>query len=260
MAYSYKGSISFGLVFIPIKLEKCVRPNEISFNQIDKRTNSRISYIKSCRECDGKEVPASDIVRAYQYEKDRYVVFDDDDFEKIKSKKDKTINIEQFVDLKEIDPIFFDTSYYVVPTGAEKAYSLLLKVMEAHKKVGIAKTVLGTKEVLVALRVRGGEMLLSTLFFKSEIKKNPAGDVVEKLDEKELSLAKMLVENMTAAFKPENYKDEYTERVMKAIEFKKQGKKIIAPKEEVKSISNLMEALKKSVENMKTPKPKKAAQ
>ncbi|MDD4832498.1 MAG: Ku protein, partial [Clostridia bacterium] len=171
MAYSYKGAISFGLIYIPINLQASVKNNDVSFNLLDKNTMSRIKYKKTCVDCDDKEVKQQDIVKGYEYEKDRYVVFDDKDFEKIKSEKDKNITIEKFVDIAEIDPIFYDKAYYVLPTGAEKAYALLAKSMEEAGKVGIAKTVLGTKETLVAVRVKDGQMLLSTMFFNDEVQK-----------------------------------------------------------------------------------------
>jgi DNA end-binding protein Ku len=165
MPYSFKGSISFGLVYIPITLHTAVRNNDIGFNMLDKNTMSRVQYKKTCVDCNDKEVRNEDIIKGYQYEENKYVVFEDDDFEKLKTKKDKNITIEQFVDLSDIDPIFFEKSYYVVPSGAERAFVLLREAMESQNKVGIAKTVLGTKETLFAIRVRDREMLLSTMYF-----------------------------------------------------------------------------------------------
>src|SRR5690554_6690684 len=141
MAFSYKSSISFGLVFIPIRLHNVIKSNDIGFNMLDKNTNSRIAY-KRVASASGEEVQQQDIVKGYQYEKDRYVIFDDSDFEKIKTKKDKSIVIESFVDIAEIDPVYYDKSYYVIPDGAEKAFILLKEAMEDEGKIGIAKTVL----------------------------------------------------------------------------------------------------------------------
>ena len=126
MAYSYKGSISFGLVYIPVTLHSTIKNNDIGFNMIDKKTMSRVKYKKTCADCDGREVRQEDIVKGYEYEEGKYVLFDEKDFEKLKSKKDKNITIEQFVNLAEIDPLYFDKPYYVAPTGAEKAFSVLL--------------------------------------------------------------------------------------------------------------------------------------
>ena len=152
MAYSYKGSISFGLVYIPVTLHSTIKNNDIGFNMIDKKTMSRVKYKKTCADCDGREVRQEDIVKGYEYEEGKYVLFDEKDFEKLKSKKDKNITIEQFVNLAEIDPLYFDKPYYVAPTGAEKAFSVLLSAMEEEGKAAVAKTVLGTKETLIAIR------------------------------------------------------------------------------------------------------------
>ena len=205
-----------------------------------------------------KIVKNEDIVKGYQYEKGKYVIFTDEDFEKIKSSKDKNITIEQFVDIDEIDPIYFDKAYYVKPTGANKAYQVLLKAMESQKKAGIAKTVLGTKETLVLLRVRGGKMLVNTLYFHSEIQQAP---VVEKskLTKKELDLAKNLINQMSGKFEPEKYKDEYHIKLQKAIKRKIAGNEIVEAEQEKEPVKviNLMEALQKS---LKTDDPKRKVQ
>ena len=163
--YSYKGAITFGLVYIPVELVACIKNNDIGFNLIDKKTMSRVKYKKTCVDCDDREVKNEDIVKGYQYEKDKYVIFTDKDFEKIKTKKDKNITIEQFVDLTEVDPVYFDKAYYVKPTGGEKAFTVLLSAMEKENKAGIAKVVLGTKEALVLIRGKDGVMLVNTLYF-----------------------------------------------------------------------------------------------
>ena len=186
---------------------------------------SRIKYKKTCVNCNGREVKNDEIVKGYQYERDKYVVFKDEDFEKIKTKRDKNINITQFVHIDEIDPIFFDKAYYVVPSGGEKAFDLLLKALEDEKMVGIAKTVLGTKETLIAVRVKDGKMLLNTLHFNDEVQANPFKKFENHIEKKELELAKQIIKNMTSEFKPEQYKDEYREKLMKAIEAKIAGKR-----------------------------------
>lgn len=257
MAYSYKGSISFGLVYIPVALHNSIKQNDIGFNMIDKKTMSRVRYKKTCEDCENREVKQEDIVKGFEYEEGKYVIFEEKDFEKIKTKKDKNITIEQFVDIAEVDPIYYDKPYYVVPTGAEKAYAVLLTAMEQSGKAAIAKTVLGTKETLVMIRAKDGQMLLNTLFFADEVVKNPAKEVTEKGNAAELKIAQTIIESMTGKFEPEQYKDEYREKVQEAIEKKIAGKEIAAPKEKnFGTVSNLMEALTKSLELTKKPKAK----
>ena len=258
MAYSYKGSISFGLVYIPVTLYSAVKDNSIGFNMIDKKTMSRVKYKKTCADCDGREVKQEDIVKGFEYEDGKYVVFDDKDFDKLKSKKDKNITIEKFVKLSEVDPIYFDKPYYVVPTGAEKAFAVLLAAMEQEERAAVAKTVLGTKETLILIRARGGQMLLNTLFFEEEITSNPAKEVKEQGSEGELKMAKALIEGMSGKFDPSDYKDEYRRKVQEAIERKISGKEIVSPKESGSDkMIDLMEALTKSLELAQKPKPAK---
>lgn len=248
MAYSYKGAITFGLVYIPINLQLSVKEHDIGFNMLEKKSKSRVKYKKTCVDCNEKEVKNEDIVKGYQYEKDKYVIFTDEDFEKIKTQKDKNITIQQFVNLDEVDPIYFDKAYFVKPIGANKAYQVLLKAMESEKKAGIAKTVLGTKETLLLLRARNGKMLVNTLYFHDEIQKAPE-ITISKTSKQELDLAKNLINQMTAPFKPEKFKDEYHVKLKKAIKQKIAGNEIVRAKEEKEpaKIINLMEALQKSI-------------
>lgn len=258
MAYSYKGSISFGLVYIPVTLHNSIKENDIGFNMIDKKTMSRVKYKKTCSACDGREVKQEDIVKGYEYEEGKYVIFDDTDFEKIKTKKDKNITIERFVKLDEVDPLYFDRPYYVNPTGAEKAFAVLLTAMEEENKAAIAKTVLGTKETLILIRSKDGQMLLNTLFFEDEVTKNPAKDIKEKGSAAELKMAKAIIDGMTGEFNPDEYKDEYREKVQQAIEQKIAGKEIVSAKEKnTTTVANLMDALTKSLELTKKQKTKK---
>lgn len=260
MAYSYKGSISFGLVYIPVTLHSTIKENDIGFNMIDKKTMSRVKYKKTCADCEGREVKQEDIVKGFEYEDGKYVIFEESDFEKIKSKKDKNITIEKFVNLSEVDPLYFDKPYYVVPTGAEKAFAVLLSAMEQEGKAAIAKTVLGTKETLILIRAKYGQMLLNTLFFEEEVTKNPAKEITEKGNAAELKMAKAIIEGMTGEFNPEEYRDEYRQKVQEAIERKIAGKEIVAPKEKgVGTVANLMDALIKSLELTQKPKVKKTA-
>lgn len=248
MAYSYKGAITFGLVYIPIFLTLCVKENDIGFNMLEKKTKSRVKYKKTCVDCNEKEVKNKDIVKGYQYEKDKYVIFTDEDFEKLKTAKDKNITIEQFVNIEEIDPIYFDKSYYVNPIGATKAYYVLLKAMESEKKAGIAKTVLGTKETLLAIRVRKGKMIINTLYFHSEIQVAPQIET-SKTTKQEIELAKNLINQMSSPLEMDKYKDEYYLKVQKAIKRKIAGNEIVETKDEKEPIKviDLMDALQKSI-------------
>ena len=253
MAYSYKGAISFGLVYIPITLTASIKNNDIGFNLIDKKTMSRVKYKKTCVDCENKEVKNEDIVKGYQYEKDRYVIFTDKDFEKLKTEKDKNITIHQFVNLNEIDPIYYEKSYNVKPSGGEKAFFVLLEAMEKEKKAGIAKCVLGTKESLILLRAKNGKMIANTLFFYDEVVKAPEINR-PKILKKEFELAVSLIEQMTEPFKPEEFKDEYNKKLKKAIKAKIAGNNIVIQKERKvpANVINLMDALQKSLN--KTPK------
>lgn len=248
MGYSYKGAIAFGLVYIPITLSVSVKENEIGFNMIERKTMSRVKYKKTCLNCNNKEVKNEDIVKGYEYEKDKYVIFTDKDFEKIKTQKDKNITIIQFVYLAEIDPVYFDKSYYVTPKGADRAFAVLLEAMEQENKAGIAKTVLGTKETLILIRARNGKMIINTLYFHSEIQKCPEIKK-SKIPKKELDLAKTLIDQMTEPFKPEIFKDEYNEKLKKAIKRKIAGNEIVEAKETDApcKVIDLMDALQKSL-------------
>lgn len=253
MAYSYKGAITFGMVYIPITLSVSIKDNDIGFNMIDKKTMSRVKYKKTCVDCDDKEVKNENIVKGYQYEKDKYVIFTDEDFEKIKSPKDKNITILQFVDLDEIDPVYYDKAYYVNATGGEKAFAVLAEAMESKNKAGIAKTVLGTKETLLLIRAKSGKLFVNTLYFYEEVQEEPKIKPI-KATKKELDLAVSLINQMTQKFKPEKFKDDYNAKVVKAIKTKIAGKEIVESKDEIKpsKVINLMEALKMSLSDNKT--------
>ncbi len=260
MAYSYKGALTFGLVYIPIFLSNAIKNNDIGFNMIERNTMSRVKYKKTCVDCKNKEVKNEDIVKGYQYEKGKYVIFTNKDFEKIKTPKDKNIVIEQFVNLNEVDPIYFDKSYYVNPMGADRAFSVLLQAMQKNNKAGVAKTVLGTKETLLLIRAYEGRMVANTLFFYEEVLKMPEVKEAKTL-KKEVDLATTLILQMTKPFKPEKFKDEYTARVRKAIKEKIAGNEIISSNtlEEPTKIINIMEALQKSLQPEHEKKRKKVA-
>lgn len=255
MRHSYKTALSFGLVFVPITLHSCIKNNDIAFNTLYKKTGERIRYHKTCESCPEK-LKLEDIVKGYQYEKDKYIVISDEELEGLKSKKNKSIQIESFVKLDEIDPIYFNKSYFVKPTSADNAFQLIKEALASEKKVGIAKTVLGSKEYVVAIRVINDEMILNTMHFYDEVQQSPVKKLEIKTTKKELDLAKIIIDNMTEKFQPEKYKNEYRKKLIKAIEDKIKGKelktsnvRIIRP-----NVANLMDALQKSI---KQSKPKK---
>lgn len=243
---AYKCNISFGLVYIPIKLVVAAKDNDVGFNMIDSKSGSRIKYVKTNE--NGEKVENSDIVKGYEYEENKYVIFTDEDFEKLKTPKDKNIEIQCFVSVDEIEPVYYNKPYYVVPTGAEKAFNVLVKAMQDTGKAAIAKTVLGTKETLIAIRSIGGALMLNTLYFHDEIQVCPYKNS-DTMGGKELELAKSIIFGMEEHFEPDNYNDEYRDRLLQAIKAKIDGQEISVPKEPVgKGISDLMEALQRSLD------------
>ena len=244
MAVSHRGAISFGLVHIPVALYTATQDNDVRFNQLCKSDHSRVRYKKVCSGC-GKEVAEGDIVKGFEYEKDKYVVVTNEEFERIKTDKDKSLQIL----LSSIRPIYFDKTYHVVPeAGGEKAFALLREAMRQENKVAIAKTVLGTKETLLAILPTDTGLLIETLFFADEIKQLPKDYDRPAVDEQELAVAKQLIGALDKPFHPEDYQDEYQERLKALIADKIAGKEIVAPASETQvNVINLMEALKQSV-------------
>lgn len=259
MAVAHKGSISMGLVLIPIGLYKTTTDNDIHFNQLEKESKSRIKYKKYCSHCN-KEVTSSDIIKGYEYEKDKYVIMTDDELEKIKTKKDKTIHIIQFANMSEIDPIFYENDYYGIPdAGAEKAFELLRQSLLSQKKVAVAKTVIGTRENLIVLYPTEEGIIVKTLFYLDEIVEIPKKITKMELDKNELDMAKLLIENMSKPFDAAVFKDEYQTRLREAIMTKIQGKEIVSSDNgEQNNVIDLMEALQRSLEltNSSNAKPK----
>lgn len=253
MAVAHKGSISMGMVLIPVGLYKTTVDNDIHFNQLEKESKARIKYKKYCSHC-GREVKAEDIIRGYEYEKDKYVVMTDDELERIKTKKDKTIHILQFAKMSEVNMIYYEQDYYAIPeTGAEKAFELLRQSLLLEKKVAIAKTVMGTNEKLLVLYPLKDGMIVKTLFYNDEIAAVPKQVPKMKLSEQELEMARMLIQNMTQPFDAESYRDEYQARLRDAIMKKIQGQEIVtADTSGPDNVIDLMEALQKSLEQTKS--------
>lgn len=260
MAVSHKGAISFGLVHIPIALYTATQDNDIRFNQLCKEDLSRVRYKKVCASC-GKEITSKDIVKGFEYDKDQYVIVTEEDFEKIKTEKDRSIQILHFADLTSIRPIYYDKTYHAVPeTGGDKAFELLRQAMKQENKVAVAKTVMGQKETMLALIPTDDGMLMETMFFADEIKEIPKEYTRPEVSPAELEMAKMLIRSLDKPFEPGLYHDEYQERLKALIEQKISGKEVVAAKEEKEdNVIDLMEALKASIEQVapKQEKPKR---
>jgi len=256
---AYKTVISFGLVAIPVAMHTAVQDNDIGFNQLHKEDKERIRYKKVCSHC-GKEVHGNEIIRGYRYDKDRYVVITDEEIEKIKTEKEKAINILHFANIDEINPVYYDKSYYVLPeSGGEKAFELLRTALMDERKIGIGKTVMGAKETLAAIIPREGGIVIQTMYFEDEIRDIPKSYKVYKPQDAELNMAKMLINSMDKPFDPESYHDEYQAKLRQLIEDKIAGAEIKTPSENAgSSIVDLMEALTKSVENAKGGETKTA--
>lgn len=261
----WKGSISFGLVNIPIGLYPASRREELSFRQLRKSDLSPINY-KRVAEVDQKEVPWEDIVKGYEYEKGQFVVVTDEDFKRANVEATQTVDISDFVSLDEIDPMYFDKPYYLEPQkGGKKAYALLRDTLKETGKVGIAKVVLKTKQHLAAVKPKGNALVLELMHFAEELLESNGLDLPkdEAVGKKELDMAKALVESMTSKWEADKYKDEYTAKLKRAIEEKVEagGKEIPAPKGKAKAPTNVVDLvaiLKKSIEeNASTSKGKK---
>lgn len=248
MAVANKTTIAFSLVSVPITMYTATQDNDISFNQLHEADGQRIRYKKVCGHC-GEEVKTEDIVKGYEYEKDKYITITEEDLEKIKTEKDKSIQILHFANLNQISPTYFDKSYYAVPeAGGEKAYELLRSALMDEQKIAIGKTIMREKEYLVAIIPREDGMLIQTMLFQDDIKEMPKTYNKPEISQEELKMAKTLINSMNTPYDAENYKDEYQEKLKELIGTKIQGKEVIEQKEENNNIIDLMEALKKSVE------------
>lgn len=253
----WKGSISFGLVNIPIKLHTATEDKDIKLRTLHNKCHAPIKYEKICTVCE-EEVKPEDIVKAYEYTKGKFVVLDNDDLEKLrKENEDKAVEIIDFVKMEQIDPIYFDRSYYMSPhEGGGKAYSLLRKALQETQKVGLAKIVIRSKEQLAVIRVYDNTLVMETIHYPDEVRK--AGDVPnvpseEKVTEKELTTAIMLIDQLTTDFEPEKYTDDYRTALLELIESKRTGKEIVTPtaKETPSNVTDLMAALQASIDRTK---------
>ena len=249
----WTGTISFGLVAIPVKLFNAVKRKSVSFNQLDERTMSRIRYRKVSDE-DGEEVPDEHIVKGYEVSKGRYVVVDPEELEPLMPSATKTVELEEFVDLSEIDPMYYDGTYHVAPDANPKPYVLLAKAMEESGKVAIGRFVMRNKQHTAAIRAVDGRLVMSTLAYADEVV--DAEDIEElatlddvKVQKKEVTMAESLVDSLTAGFEPDKYHDEYREQVFDLIERKAGGEEFEVPEvsSEKPKVVDLMAALEASV-------------
>ncbi len=263
----WSGAISFGLVNIPVKLYSAVSKKTVRFHQIDAESGQRIRQ-QRVNPGSGEEVPYEQIVKGYEISPDKYVTITPEELESLEPQKTRTIDIEEFVDLEQIDPIYYDHPYYLAPDkGAAKPYKLLLDAMEDADKVAIARVVIRSKENLVALRPYRGAITLETMLFPDEVTQPDSieelsavdGDV--KTTKRELDMAKQLIESLSGDFDPSGYRDEYRERVLDLIERKAAGETITIeePVAEQKEVPDLMAALEASISASKSPPKKKAA-
>jgi DNA end-binding protein Ku len=269
----WSGAISFGLVNVPVKLYNAVQRKNVQFHQLHGADHGRIQQRRVCS-IDGQEVAFEDLVKGYEFTPGQYVVVEPEELEAVAARKTRLIEVEQFIDLDEVDPLMFDSSYYVAPAvGAAKPFRLMVDAMRAAGKVGIGRFVLRQKEHLVALRVQGDALVLVTLVYADEVvpaaSLEDAGDGQADVSERELAMARQLIEMLSAPFDPERFHDEYREALLALIERKVTGEEIaIAPPvSEPAAVPDLMAALQASVEALagqgagapKKPAPKKPA-
>ena len=245
----WKGSISFGLVNVPVKMHAATESQEFQFNFLHKTCQSRIRSIKKCPSCD-LDVDAADLVKGYEYEKDRYVILNEEDLASLEQPMSRSIDILDFIDLKEIDPIYYQKSYYLSPEEtAQKAYRLLCQAMEESGKVALARVTMRSKQHLACLRVFEEGLVMETMYYPKEIRHmDSVGERVVPT-EAELTMARQLIDNLARPFDPEKYRDELHEQMALLIESKISGEnyKVMAPAKGRKVV-DLMDALRASIE------------
>ncbi|HEV2076087.1 MAG TPA: Ku protein [Thermoleophilaceae bacterium] len=248
----WSGAISFGLVNVPVKLYSAVSRKTVRFHQLHDKDHVRIQQKRVCPE-DGEEVPYDNVVKGYEIAPGHHVVVTPEELEGIDPKKTRTIDIEDFVELDQIDPIYYDSAYYLVPDkGADKAYNLLLRAMRDSGRVAVARVVIRSKEHLTAIRPTGDVMTMATMLFSDEVVSPEGLDELPEDDQKagkrELEMARQLIESLSTDFEPGKYRDEYRERVLELVERKAEGEEIaVQPAEEPERVPDLMAALEASV-------------
>ncbi len=262
MQTMFKGAISFGLVNIPIKMFTATEEKDVRFRMLHKKCHTPIKYKKTCPLCN-EEVSPDDIVKGFEYEPGKFVIITGEDLEKVNTEvQARTIEIVDFVHLEEIDPIYFEKTYYLAPqpevTASAKAYALLRDAMSQSGRIAVAKVTIREKQTLCVLRVHGDAVLLETIFYPDEIR--PVAEVPAlprefKADAREMDIAKQLIDNLTAKFDPSKYTDEYREALRAMIDAKVAGREVVTqPEAHENKVIDLMEALKASIEKTKKEK------
>jgi len=248
----WSGAISFGLVNVPVKLYSAVSRKTVRFHQLHDKDRVRIQQKRICPE-DGEEVPYDEIVKGYEISPGHHVVITPEELESLDPKKTRTIDIEDFVELEQIDPIYYDAAYYLVPDkGADKAYNLLLQAMRESDRVAVARVVIRTKEHLTAIRATGDVLTMATMLFADEVvppdRLDELADTQDGASKRELDMARQLIESLSTEFEPDKYRDQYRERVLDMVERKAEGEEIaVQPAEEPERVPDLMAALEASI-------------
>lgn len=260
----WKGSISFGLVNIPIKLHAATEDKDIKMRSLHRECHTPIKYEKICPVCE-KDLEYEDIVKGCEIAKGKFVVIEDEEIKELRdNSEEKAVEIVDFIKIEEIDPIYFNRSYFISPNeGGKKAYSLLRKALVESNKVGIAKIVMRSKEQLAVVRIYQNTMVMETIHFPDEVRQT--GDVPnvpaeDEVGQKELDTAIMLIDQLSTEFEPEKYEDDYRKKLMELIQSKQTGEKFVTPKEKAPAanVTDLMSALQASIDNTK-PKIEKEA-
>jgi DNA end-binding protein Ku len=248
----WSGTISFGLVSVPVQMYSATQSKELRFHFLHKDDLQPIGYDK-VRKDTGEHVDPDDVVRGFEIEKGRYVPIEDEDLDRLDIELTHSIDILDFVDLDEIDPIYFRKAYYLLPQdGAEKPYRLLVRALDETGKVGIAKVVIRNKQHLAALRAHDGVLVLETMYYADEVRRPESVNGRTRLQKAEVDMAKSLVENLSGSFKPEKYDDTYRKELLDLIRAKAKGKTLPEPAEEEEAeVVDLMAALKESVAQTK---------
>ncbi len=251
----WKGHVTFGLVSFPVKLYSAARGESVSFNQLHKPDGSRVKQVLYCQ-AEDKPIPRTEIVKGYEYEKDKYVVVDEEDLKKAAPKTAKVMEILEFVKAAEVDPVYLDASYYAAPDEAgERPYALLFEALRRTGYVGIAQVAMHNREHVVVLRPGAHGILMHTMYYAAEVRKMEEFRTdTAQIKDKELELATMLIETLAAAFDPEKYKDSYRENLLSLIEATRQGREIVeAPVPQPAKVVDILEALKQSLAAKKPP-------
>lgn len=251
----WKGHVTFGLVSFPVKLFTAARGETISFNQLHKTDHSRVKQVLYCTTED-KPISRSDIIKGYEYEKDRYVVIDEEDLKKVQPQSARVMEILEFVKTTEVDPVFYESSYYLAPDEAgEKPYSLFFTALQQSGFVGLAKLTMHNREHIVILRPGKFGLLMHTMYYADEVRRTEEFRTDTSLvKDKEMALAMTLINTLAADFDPEKYKDTYRDNVRAMIEAKVKGEEVVAPAAPAPAkVVDILTALQQSLDRLKKP-------